>query len=395
VTPDRPSDGHRTRDTERLRQRAGTPLGGELQPPRPPANAGAPWALQSHASGQGSLQRTPLRALPFRLGRTPGCALVLASSHVSKSHAEIYSDGCVLRVRDLGSRNGTYLNRRIVSDAPLHEGDLLRLGDCDLRLVPDLLEASAPSETLPLRQQHSPVRLRELMDRGAVTSVFQPIVALPSGRREAFEALGRGDFPGLPVGPVELFELAGSIGPEVQRELSRLFRRKAIELVMGRARPPLLFLNTHPAEFESPGLVESLEELRAAARSVPLVLEIHESTLGQIDFLSWLAVRLEALDVQLAYDDFGAGEARLFELAEVPPHYLKFDRRFVDGIDAAPPSRQRLLGSLVAGARELQVATIAEGVERPEDGAACVRAGFSHAQGYFFGRPAPLASERA
>jgi EAL domain-containing protein (putative c-di-GMP-specific phosphodiesterase class I) len=222
--------------------------------------------------------------------------------------------------------------------------------------------------------------------------VFQPIVALPSGRHEAFEALGRGDFPGLPVGPVELFELAGSIGPDAQRELGRLLRRKAIDLVMGRAAPPMLFLNTHPAEFESPGLVESLEELRAAAPAVPLVLEIHESTLGQIDFLSWLAARLEALDVQLAYDDFGAGEARLFELAEVPPHYLKFDRRFVDGIDAAPASRQRLLGSLVAGARELQVATIAEGVERPEDGAACVRAGFSHAQGYLFGRPAPLAA---
>ena len=56
----------------------------------------------------------------------------------------------------------------------------------------------------------------------------------------------------------------------------------------------------------------------------------------------------------LAYDDFGAGQARLFELAEVPPHYLKFDRRFVNGIDDAPASRQRLVASLVAAARELR-----------------------------------------
>ena len=92
----------------------------------------------------------------------------------------------------------------------------------------------------------------------------------------------------------------------------------------------------------------------------------------------------------LAYDDFGAGQARLFELAEAPPHYLKFDRRFVTGLDHAPTSRQRLVASLVAAARELLVKTVAEGVETAEEGAACMRAGFSHAQGYHFGRPAPV-----
>jgi EAL domain-containing protein (putative c-di-GMP-specific phosphodiesterase class I) len=117
------------------------------------------------------------------------------------------------------------------------------------------------------------------------------------------------------------------------------------------------------------------------------VLEIHESTLGQIEFLSWLSARLAQIGVQLSYDDFGAGEARLFELAEVPPHYLKFDRRFVDGIHAAPVSRRRLVGSLVAAARELQVGTIAEGVERAEDAEACQKIGFTHAQGFLFGRP--------
>jgi len=95
------------------------------------------------------------------------------------------------------------------------------------------------------------------------------------------------------------------------------------------------------------------------------------------------------MNVGLAYDDFGAGQARLFELAEAPPHYLKFDRRFVTGIDHAPVSRQRLVASLVAAARELLVSTVAEGVETAAEAATCMRAGFSHAQGYHFGRPAP------
>jgi EAL domain-containing protein (putative c-di-GMP-specific phosphodiesterase class I) len=96
------------------------------------------------------------------------------------------------------------------------------------------------------------------------------------------------------------------------------------------------------------------------------------------------------INVGLAFDDFGAGQARLFELAEAPPHYLKFDRRFVAGIDQAPTSRQRLVASLVAAARELMVLTVAEGVETQEEAAACERAGFSHAQGYYFGRPGPI-----
>jgi EAL domain-containing protein (putative c-di-GMP-specific phosphodiesterase class I) len=388
VSPDRPHGGERKRDT--LRLPAGSKGDAIVSPPRPPAGAGADWALQCHVAGHGSLQRTPLRPLPFRLGRAQGSSLVLSSDHVSKNHAEIYSDGETLRVKDLGSRNGTYLNRQLVGDAPLHEGDQLRLGDHSFTLVRNLFEEFLPGETLPLETQLSAAHVRELIDRGAATSVFQPIVALPSGEPTGLEALGRGLYPGLPSAPAPLLDLAGVFGPGAQAELSRLFRRRAVELAAELAPPPLLFLNTHPAEFESPGLLESIEGLRALAPAARLVLEIHESTLGQVDFLGWLTKRLDELGVQIAYDDFGAGEARLFELAEVPPHFLKFDRRLAHGIREAPASRQRLVAALAAAARELAVATIAEGVECREDAEACARAGFTHAQGFLFGRPAPL-----
>jgi EAL domain-containing protein (putative c-di-GMP-specific phosphodiesterase class I) len=163
-----------------------------------------------------------------------------------------------------------------------------------------------------------------------------------------------------------------------------------VELVRDRPEPPLLVLNTHPVELERPGLLESLEELRNFAPQVDLVLEIHESALAQTDFITWLRARLGEINVALAYDDFGTGQARLFELAEAPPHYLKFDRRFISDLDHAPTSRQRLVASLVAAARELLVKTVAEGVETEDESAACTRAGFSYAQGYHLGRPAPV-----
>jgi EAL domain-containing protein (putative c-di-GMP-specific phosphodiesterase class I) len=385
------------RDTLRFNPPQTDDLRSRLAEARAAAGAAGVWVLESRLGEDGSLQRTPIQPLPFRIGRAPGQSLVLPSAPVSKSHVEIYSDGVALRVRDLGSRNGTFVNRQAITDTALHEGDILHVGDFEFRVARDLPEEDEdPCEgtmiqTAPLSRHFvsGASQVRELIDKGMVTMYLQPIVTLPSLRRSAFEALGRGRYPGLPESPVELFDIAGALGPDGQAELSRLFRRKAVELVRGRAEPPLLFLNTHPVELERPGLLESLEELRTFAPNVDLVLEIHESALAQTDFITWLRGRLMEINVGLAYDDFGAGQARLFELAEAPPHYLKFDRRFVTGLHNAPTSRQRLVASLVAAARELLVKTVAEGVETEDEAAACVRAGFSHGQGYHYGRPAP------
>ena len=278
---------------------------------------------------------------------------------------------------------------------PLHDGDVLHFGDFEFRVARDVPEDEGEGEaggtlvrTAPLSRNFASGALsgagahRE--GRGHDGPPADRAAALPA-RVAAYEALGEGRHPGLPESPVELFEAAAALGPEAQAELSRLFRRKAVELVRDREEPPLLFLNTHRIELERPGLLESLEELRTFAPHVDLVLEIHESALAQTDFITWLRNRLVEINVGLAYDDFGAGQARLFELAEAPPHYLKFDRRFVTGLHHAPVSRQRLVASLVAAARELLVKTVAEGVETAEEAGACVRAGFTLGQGYHFG----------
>ena len=95
-------------------------------------------------------------------------------------------------------------------------------------------------------------------------------------------------------------------------------------------------------------------------------------------------------NIALAYDDFGAGQARLLELAEAPPHYLKFDHRFVSGLDQAPRAKRRLLESLLTLARELLVKTVAEGIETAAEARVCAEIGFTHAQGFHMGRPRPM-----
>ena len=349
----------------------------------------------------GSQKRELVLVDTLIVGRDPACDI---SEHndplMSRRHAAFTAGSKHAMVKDLGSRNGTFLNREQVKDGPLHDGDVLHVGDYEYRVAREFVIEDDDSDdaegtigqTRPLSRNfiQGASRIRELIDQAAVTMYFQPVVTLPGGKVSACEALGRGRLEGLPESPVELFALAEASGPEAQAELSRLFRRKAVELVKDRREPPRLFVNTHPVELERPGLLESLEELRAYAPHVDLVLEIHESALAQIEPISVLRRKLLEINVGLAYDDFGAGQARLFELAEAPPDYLKFDRRFVTGLDTAPVERQRLVAALVAAASELRVKTIAEGVETPGEAAACVRAGFAYAQGYHYAKPMPV-----
>ncbi len=63
------------------------------------------------------------------VGRVPGCDVVLPDDTVSSHHAEISADGVTYTVRDLGSRNGTWVNgRKIVAPCPLNSGDQIAFG---------------------------------------------------------------------------------------------------------------------------------------------------------------------------------------------------------------------------------------------------------------------------
>ncbi len=356
----------------------------------------ARWFLESVLDDK-RLRRVPISALPFRIGRRPGLGLTLPADSVSKEHAEIYQQGEALRLRDLRSTNGTFVNRDRVADAAINPGDILHFADFEFRLGRDEEAAceGRPEDAtstvslgtdidLPQHFVGGTRELAELVRDRSVETVFQPIIQLPKGGVVGYEVLGRGRHPGLPENPTDLFRIAQSMGVEVG--LSRLFRKKAVETLASRTGLPPLFLNTHPGELGQPGLLESLAELRTIAPQLRLILEIHESALADIKSIAALRSGLSELGVGLAYDDFGTGQARLIELAEVPPHFLKFDVRFIRDIDQAAPSKRRVLSSLVTAAHDLLVQTVAEGIETTAEAEVCVKVGFTHGQGFLFGR---------
>ncbi len=64
----------------------------------------------------------------LRLGRDPGCDVVIPEATVSRRHAEVRWDGQELMVEDLGSSGGTFLNDARIQHAVVQPGDVLRLG---------------------------------------------------------------------------------------------------------------------------------------------------------------------------------------------------------------------------------------------------------------------------
>ncbi len=71
------------------------------------------------------------------IGRAPGCSVALADdTYVSQLHARIYIRDGKPFVEDLGSTNGTFLNRdRLSKTMPLHRGDKLQIGQTVLEIV--------------------------------------------------------------------------------------------------------------------------------------------------------------------------------------------------------------------------------------------------------------------
>ena len=62
------------------------------------------------------------------IGRSPECDIFLDDVTVSRRHAEVVVDGDAVTIRDLGSLNGTFVNRRRIDEAPLDDDDEVQVG---------------------------------------------------------------------------------------------------------------------------------------------------------------------------------------------------------------------------------------------------------------------------
>ncbi|MEI6622853.1 MAG: FHA domain-containing protein [Actinomycetes bacterium] len=81
--------------------------------------------------------QTATSSLDIIIGRDPAATISLADPLISRHHCRVAWRGPDLVVQDLDSRNGTFVNGTLVTEAILRPGDQLSVGNTDLHIAPD------------------------------------------------------------------------------------------------------------------------------------------------------------------------------------------------------------------------------------------------------------------
>jgi diguanylate cyclase (GGDEF)-like protein/PAS domain S-box-containing protein len=235
--------------------------------------------------------------------------------------------------------------------------------------------------------------LRIALEKGEFVLHYQPIVCLKTGRIRRVEALLRWRRNGQMVPPGDFITVAEEsglirpIGDWALREActqAALWNKSSAEAV-------IVCVNISGKQFTHPKFLDEVMTAIADTGVHPECLEFEitegvamedaertRHTLGQ----------LQAIGVHLALDDFGTGYSSLSYLRRFAVNTLKIDKSFVVDL---PNNRENLaiVQTIIELARVLGLATIAEGIETPEQLATLQSCGCTLAQGYWLQRPQP------
>ena len=257
-------------------------------------------------------------------------------------------------------------------------------GVCGIAI--DMTERQEREDALRSKVEWS-FRIRNAIENDRLVVHSQPIVELASGRVVQEELLVRmlGDndeviMPGEFLPPAERFGLAPAIDRWVIARAAEIARVRRVEV------------NLSAQSIGDPALPDFVEARlsEAGAHASNLVFEITETAAAEdLGQARRLAERLTELGCGFALDDFGTGYGSFTYLKHLPVRYIKIDTEFVRTLRADSPDRQ-VVSAIVDVARNFGIETIAEGVEAEETAELLAALGVHYAQGYHFGRPAPL-----
>ena len=225
---------------------------------------------------------------------------------------------------------------------------------------------------------------------------YQPLFSLPERALVGFEALIRWNHPTLGmVPPVDFIPLAEDtsliteIGEWVLKEACREASRWPGDLYVS--------VNVSPVQLHKTDMLRQVTTALAEYGLTPNRLELELTETAMVEDgrrINATLTALRSLGVRIAMDDFGTGYSSLAHLREFDLDRIKIDRSF---IDSAPGDASSLavLRAVTAMARDMSIATTAEGVESEEQLERLLGLGCGTAQGFLLGRPMTAEAARA
>ncbi len=251
-----------------------------------------------------------------------------------------------------------------------------------------------------IREQMLEAEMGKSLDRGEFYQVYQPKVALANGYVMGAEALIRWDHPQLgSIAPGEFVPIAER-SHLIHRILDFSLRTALKDAQRWRNQNldlPSIAVNASAASLRRDDFVRNVRAALAEFPIAPTKLEIEltESMVFDDEELFARRVRqLKAMGVHVTIDDFGTRYTGFNMLKELPLDAMKIDRCFVHGIDRSA-KMQALCRTMVAMARQLNLHTVAEGVEEPAELGVLQECGCDAGQGHLFQRPVQAADMAA
>ncbi|RDU96574.1 EAL domain-containing response regulator [Trinickia dinghuensis] len=253
--------------------------------------------------------------------------------------------------------------------------------------------AERPEPASETHTPYPPEELRNAIATGQIVTCYQPQVALATGEIVGVEAMIGWQHPRDGLVPADRL-LASEHYYGVLNDLTRTMLPRTLEQA---AR-----WQTLGDDFRI-GINLSMDDLAAldfpdfivdaAARAhfplSRLVLEINVARMTRDRLLSLdVLTRLRLKRISLLIDDFGAGQSSLAHLRDVPFDELKLDGGFVHGA-SRDPSRDAIVKASLLLARQLNMRTVAQGIDDLEDWTVLRDLSCDVAQGSFVGAPMP------
>lgn len=289
-----------------------------------------------------------------------------------------------------GYEGGATLSR-LLSEADLALSVALNKGanGWELRAV------SGDSAALPLGQQQWKDALMRALDERRVTLDAQAVVENGATRKvlqlELFARIAQGDGQALGAAlflPVaERLKLVPAIDRMVIEEaLKHDFRAIGVERIA---------INISPSSLEDDPfrnwLYGCLKGLPAGSPHISF--EFSEfSAVQHLDRIRDFGAAVRACGHGIGLDHYGRSFSKLGYLQSLRPEYVKIDRAYTGELSGGENDSGFYVASLCSVAHSIDIAVVAEGVESEEQAALLRELNLDAMQGYFFGRPQPLAS---
>jgi diguanylate cyclase (GGDEF)-like protein/PAS domain S-box-containing protein len=238
--------------------------------------------------------------------------------------------------------------------------------------------------------------LRQAIEKGEMAVAYQPQTHIGTQEITGFEALLRWRHPVRgDMSPAVFIPIAEEGGAILK--LGEWVLREACREAAHWDRPLKIAVNVSALQINNPNFVPLVQDILRETGLAPgrLELEVTESVLiRDPERALHTLTQLKAIGVSIAMDDFGTGYSSLSNLRNFPFDKIKIDRSFVRAIDINKQAAAIVRAVLGLG-RGLGLPVIAEGVETSGELAVLNAEGCREAQGYFFGRPAPIEAFRS